>query len=54
MGDMPETIVELAALEQRLIADLAAVRVRISERAGQTDPDPDPEPKKATKKAPAK
>lgn len=37
---MPETIAELAALERQLMADLAAVRVRISERAGQSDPEP--------------
>lgn len=53
--EMPETIAELAALERQLMDDLAAVRVRISERAGQVDPDPEPTPKKtATKKAAAK
>lgn len=38
MGDM--TIAELAARERELMAELAAVRVAISERAGQVDPPP--------------
>lgn len=50
---MPETIAELAALERQLMDDLAAVRVRISERAGQVDPEPEPE-KPAPKKTAAK
>lgn len=49
---MPETIAGLAELERQLMADLAEVRVRISERAGQVDPEPDPAP--AAKKAAAK
>lgn len=50
--EMPETIAELAALERQLMTDLAAVRVRISERAGQVDPEPEPAP--AAKKTAAK
>ena len=38
--EMPKTIAELAELERQLMADLAAVRVAISERAGQVDPEP--------------
>lgn len=41
------TIAELAARERELMAELARVRVEISERAGQVDPDPadvEPEP----------
>jgi ribosomal protein L29 len=34
------TIAELAKKERELMAELAAVRVEISERAGQTDPAP--------------
>lgn len=49
--EMPETIAELAALERQLMADLAAVRVRISERAGQADPEPVQPAKKTAKKA---
>ena len=41
------TIVELAQRERDLMAELAAVRVEISERAGQVDPEP--EPKKTEK-----
>ena len=55
--ELPETIAELAALERQLMADLAAVRVRISERAGHVDPEPEPEQpakKTAAKKAVAK
>lgn len=37
------TVAELAAYERGLMAELARVRVEISERAGQVDP---PEPKK--------
>jgi hypothetical protein len=55
MDDMPETIAGLAELEQQLMADLAAVRVRISERAGQVDPEPEqPAKKTAAKKTAAK
>lgn len=46
--EMPKTIAELAALERQLMADLAAVRVAISERAGQVDPEP--APKKTARK----
>lgn len=49
--EMPETIRELAALERQLMDDLAAVRVRISERAGQVDPDSEPESRPAKKTA---
>jgi hypothetical protein len=34
------TIAELAQRERDLMAELAAVRVEISERAGQVDPEP--------------
>ena len=47
--EQPKTITELAALERQLMADLATVRVWISERAGQVDP-----PKPAAKKTAAK
>lgn len=40
------TIAELAQRERDLMAELAAVRVEISERAGQVDP----EPKKAERR----
>ncbi|MDX3006734.1 hypothetical protein PWY87_34020 [Kribbella solani] len=46
--EQPKTITELAALERQLMADLAQVRVWISERAGQADPEP-VKPKKSTK-----
>lgn len=49
--EMPETIAELAALERQLMDDLAAVRVRISERAGQIDPDPEPRARRKTRAA---
>lgn len=51
--ELPETIAELAALERQLMDDLSAVRVRISERAGQVDPEPESEqaPKPAKKTA---
>lgn len=52
--DQPKTIAELAALEQKLMADLATVRVWISERAGQVDPEPEPKPKTVAKKTAAK
>lgn len=39
--DQPKTITELAELERQLMADLAQVRVWISERAGQTDSEPE-------------
>lgn len=48
--EMPETIRELAALERQLMEDLAAVRVRISERAGQVD-DAEPESRPVKKTA---
>jgi hypothetical protein len=35
------TIAELAQRERDLMAELAAVRVEISERAGQVDPEPE-------------
>jgi ribosomal protein L29 len=41
------TIAELAAYERELMAELARVRVQISERAGQVDPEP---PKKSARK----
>jgi hypothetical protein len=37
-----KTIAELAQRERDLMAELAEVRVEISERAGQTDPEPEP------------
>lgn len=39
MTAMPKqrTIAELAARERELMAELAAIRVEIAERAGQTD-----------------
>lgn len=54
--EMPATIAELAALERQLVDDLAAVRVRISERAGQVDPEPEPpaKPKPTARKTAAK
>lgn len=53
--EQPKTIAELAALEQKLMADLATVRVWISERAGQVDPEPEPKPRTtAAKKTAAK
>ena len=52
--EMPEKIADLAALERQLMADLAAVRVRISERAGQVDPEDEPQAKPRAKKAAAK
>ena len=36
------TITELAQRESELMAELARVRVEISERAGQVDPEPEP------------
>lgn len=44
--EQPKTITELAALERELMANLALVRVWISERAGQADP---PKPKRGGK-----
>lgn len=52
--EQPKTIAELAELEQKLMADLATVRVWISERAGQVDPEPEAKPKTAAKKTAAK
>lgn len=50
MGEQ-RTIAELAARERELMAELAAVRVEISERAGQDDPPPKkPVAKKSTAK----
>lgn len=40
MAAKKRTIAELAAYERELMAELAAVRVEISERAGQVDPEP--------------
>lgn len=40
MATKQRTIAELAQRERDLMAELAAVRVEISERAGQVDPDP--------------
>jgi hypothetical protein len=41
MAAKKRTIAELAAYERELMADLAKVRVEISERAGQVDPEPE-------------
>ena len=38
MATQQRTIAELAAYERELMAELAKVRVEISERAGQVDP----------------
>ena len=40
MATKQRTIAELAQRERDLMAELAAVRVEISERAGQVDPEP--------------
>jgi hypothetical protein len=40
MAAKRRTIAELAQRELDLMAELAAVRVEISERAGQVDPEP--------------
>jgi hypothetical protein len=42
MAAKKRTITELAAYERELMAELARVRVEISERAGQVDPEPEP------------
>ena len=48
------TIAELAQRERDLMAELARVRVEISERAGQVDPEPETATNKTAVKTAAK